>query len=96
MLMTDHVKLAQPLKVGENTITEVTIRRPKVRDLQAMEEARKPGASEIDQAIAIAAMLCGIPLEAVGDLDAADFAAISEVIAGFFPQGAASSNGAAS
>ncbi len=94
--MNDRVKLSQPLKVGETTITEVTIRRPKVRDLRAMEDARKPGASEMDQGIAMAATLCDIPVEAMDDMDAGDFAAISEVIARFFPQASALRGGAAS
>lgn len=94
--MTDRVKLSHPLKVGEKTISEVTVRRPKVRDLRAMEEARKSRASEMEQGIAMAATLCDIPLSAMDDMDAADFAAVSEVIGRFFPQATASTGGAVS
>lgn len=94
--MTDRVTLVQPLKVGDATITEVTIRRPKVKDLRVLEDARKPGGSEIDQGIAMAAVLCGLPIEAMDDMDAVDFATISEFIARFFPQATASKDGAVS
>ncbi len=82
--MNDRVPLSHPLKVGETTVTEVTLRRPKVRDLRALERLRAPGTGEIDQGVAMAAMLCDLPLEAVDEMDASDFAAISEAIAGFF------------
>ena len=96
MTDTARVTLFHPLKVGDKTIAEVTIRRPKVRDLRAMEKAREPGSSEMDQGIAMAATLCDLPLEAMDDMDAADFASISEVITRFLPQAPASKGGEAS
>ncbi len=87
--MTDHVTLSQPVQAGERTISEVTIRRPKVKDLRALEHLRAPGAGEIDQGVAMAAMLCDLPVEAVDEMDATDFAAISEIIAGFFSRATA-------
>lgn len=81
-----RVKLSRPLKIGDRTVTEVTIRRPKVRDLRAMEKAREPGSTEMDQGIAMAATLCDLPLEAMDEMDAADFASISEAITGFLPK----------
>jgi len=86
--MTDNarVKLVRPIRVEERMITEVTIRRPKVRDLRAMEKMREPEGTELDQGIVMAAALCGLPLEAMDEMDAADFAAISEVLGGFLPK----------
>ena len=81
-----RVKLSRPLKIGDRTVAEVTIRRPKVKDLRAMEKAREPGSTEMDQGIAMAATLCDLPLEAMDEMDAADFASISEVITGFLPK----------
>ena len=86
MTDTARVKLSHPIEVGNRTIAEVTIRRPKVRDLRAMEKAREPGVSEIDQGVAMAATLCDLPLEAMDEMDAADFAAISEALGGFLPK----------
>ena len=86
--MTDTacVKLVRPFKVEERMITEVTIRRPKVRDLRAMEKMREPGSTELDQSIAMTATLCDLPPEAMDEMDAADFASISEVLGGFLPK----------
>lgn len=86
--MTDTalMKLVRPIRVEERMITEVTIHRPRVRDLRAMEKMREPGSTELDQGIAMAAALCDLPLEAMDEMDAADFAAISEVLGGFLPK----------
>ena len=86
--MTDTalVKLVRPIRVEERVITEVAIRRPKVRDLRAMEKMREPEATELDHGIAMAAALCDLPLEAMDEMDAGDFAAISEVLGGFLPK----------
>jgi hypothetical protein len=86
MTDTARVKLVRPISVKERMITEVAIRRPKVRDLRAMEKLREPGSTEFDQGIAMAAALCDLPLEAMDEMDAADFAAISEVLGGFLPK----------
>jgi hypothetical protein len=81
-----RVKLSIPLKVGDEMIAEVTIRRPKVKDLRAMERAREPGATEMDQGVAMAATLCDLPLQAMDEMDAVDFASVSEVVARFLQQ----------
>ena len=86
MTDTARVKLARPIRIEERMITEVTIRRPKVRDLRAMEKMREPDGTELDQGIAMAAALCDLPLEAMDEMDAADFAVISEVLGGSLPQ----------
>jgi hypothetical protein len=86
MTDTARVKLARPIRVEERMITEVAIRRPKVRDLRAMEKLREPGSTELDQGISMAAALCDLPLDAMDEMDAADFAAISEVLGGFLPK----------
>ena len=86
MTETARVKLVRPIRVEERMITEVTIRRPKVRDLRAMEKMREPEGTELDQGIAMAAALCDLPLDAMDEMDAADFAAISEVLGSFLPK----------
>ena len=86
MTDTARVKLVRPIRVEERMITEVAIRRPKVSDLRAMEKLREPGSTELDQGIAMAAALCDLPMEAMDEMDAVDFAAISEVLGGFLPK----------
>ena len=86
MTDTTRVTLACPLHLDDRIVTEVTIRRPKVRDLRALEKAREPGFTELDQGIAMAAALCDLPLAAMDEMDASDFATISEVLGGFLPK----------
>lgn len=86
MTDTTRVTLVRPISVEQRIITEVTIRRPRVRDLRAIEKAREPGTTDLDQGIVMAAALCDLPLDAMDDMDAADFAAISEVLGGFLPR----------
>jgi hypothetical protein len=83
---TARVKLVRPIKVEDRMVTEVAVRRPKVRDLRAMEKAREPGSTELDQSIAMTAALCDLPMDAMDEMDAADFASVSEVLSGFLPK----------
>ena len=78
------VALCIPLSVDGNTITELSIRRPKVRDLRVLEEATGDKGTQLDQGAALLSLLAGIPEPAVEEMDATDFARASEVIAGFF------------
>jgi len=78
------VVLSVPVTVEGETITELSIRRPKVRDLRTLEEATQVKPSQLDQGAALLSLLAGIPEAAVEEMDATDFARASEVIAGFF------------
>lgn len=90
------VRLTQPIDSDGKTVTEVQVRRPKVKDLRAMERDNSATASQIDQGVAMAAILTELPIEIIDEMDAVDFAAVSEMIAGFLPQGPAPATGAAS
>ena len=90
------VRLSQPIAWDGKTVTDVQVRRPKVKDLRAMERDNKDAASQIDQGVAMAALLTELPIEVIDEMDAVDFAAVSEVIAGFLPPGPAPATGAAS
>ena len=78
------VVLSVPVTAGGQTITELSIRRPKVRDLRALEEVTQGKPSQLDHGAALLSLLAGIPEAAVEEMDATDFARASEVIAGFF------------
>ncbi len=95
MTKSNAVTLAVPVEWQGQKIAEVTVRRPKVKDLRAIEQASQGRQSQLDQGVEMIAQLTGLPREAVDELDAQDFTAISEVIAGFFPQATASAGGAA-
>ncbi|MBN9022527.1 MAG: phage tail assembly protein [Rhizobiales bacterium] len=89
------VRLTQPIAWDGKTVTEVQVRRPKVKDLRAMEQDNSVNATQIDQGVAMAALLTELPVEIIDEMDAVDFAALSEVIAGFLPEGPAPATGAA-
>lgn len=78
------ITLGIPVFIDGSTITELSIRRPKVRDLRTLEQATQGKSSQLDQGAALLSLLAGIPEAAVEEMDATDFARASEVIAGFF------------
>lgn len=90
------VRLSQPILWDGKSVTEIQVRRPKVKDLRAMERDNSVPARQIDQGVAMAALVTELPIEFIDEMDAVDFAAVSEVIAGFLPQGPAPATGAAS
>ena len=89
------IALTEPVTFEGHTITELQIRRPKVRDLRAMEQATADKPTQLDQGAAMVALLSGIPEAAIEELDAGDFTRASEVIAGFFTKAAPPETGAA-
>ena len=90
------VRLAQPIRWEGREITEVAIAKPKVKDLKRMDAQLEGIENKLDQGIAMAAALIGLPVAAIEELDTDDFTAISEVISGFFPQATAPRSGEAS
>lgn len=90
------VRLADPITWEGREITEITLSKPRVKDLKRMHAALAGIEDRLEQGIVMAAALTGLPVEAIEELDTDDFTAISEVIADFFPKGTASPNGAPS
>jgi hypothetical protein len=95
MARTVTINLREPIEHGGSVITEVTVRSPKVRDLRAIDVEAGKDATEFDKGIVMAALLTGIPVEAVEEMGASDFAAVSEAVVGFMQAGAAPASGAA-
>ncbi|ASX25862.1 phage tail assembly protein [Candidatus Williamhamiltonella defendens] len=81
--MSNTITLQFPIESEGRTLEEITLRRPKARDLKKMETGK---GGEIAKSIDLIANLAEIPSSAVEDLDAADFQAVSEVVAGFLGQ----------
>jgi hypothetical protein len=86
-------RLSEPVSWEGKEITEITITKPKVKDLKRMNAELADIKDQLEQGIAMAATLSGLPVEVIEELDTDDFTAVSEVIAGFFPQATASRNG---
>lgn len=81
----EHLPLAFPVetksKAGEviSRLTEVTVRRPKVKDLSAVANAK----SDTALGVALSKRLTGLPDYLFDALDLSDFERIGEVVAGF-------------
>jgi hypothetical protein len=93
---TKTLRLHYPVTVEDREVSEVTITRPKVRDLKAMDAALVGITDKLDQGIVMVSVLTGLPPVAVEELDADDFTRLSEEVAGFFPQAKAHGTGAPS
>jgi hypothetical protein len=74
------IKLIEPIKIDGASISELTLRRPKVGDRLAVERI---GNSDAEKEVALIANLADIPKDAVEELDLADYAKIQEALQGF-------------
>ena len=90
------LQLLFPITVEDREVSEVTITRPKVKDLKAMDAALVGITDKLDQGIVMVSVLTRLPPVAVEELDADDFTRLSEEVAGFFPQAKAHGTGAPS
>jgi hypothetical protein len=74
------VTLSKPITgpTGE-TVTAITLRRPKAKDMRAMDNAK----GEIGKSLALAGQLSGIPAPLLDNLDGSDFIELSEAVQGF-------------
>ncbi|WP_265036326.1 phage tail assembly protein [Wolbachia endosymbiont (group A) of Anomoia purmunda] len=77
------IKLTEPIKIDGILVSELTLRRPKVRDRLAVE---RMGNSDAEKEVALIANLASISREAVEELDLADYSKIQEVLQGFLSQ----------
>jgi hypothetical protein len=76
----EKIKLNEGIKVDGVLIYELSLRRPKVRDLLI---ASKKDVSESEREVNLIANLAEIPAEAVKDLDMRDYLKIQEVLKDF-------------
>lgn len=74
------MKLAHPMIVGGVELTELHLRRPKVRDRLIVD---KMNASDAEKEIALVANLAELSREAVEELDLADYAQIQKELQDF-------------
>ncbi|BET27991.1 MULTISPECIES: phage tail assembly protein [Wolbachia] len=79
----EKIKLTEPIKIDGILVSEITLRRPKVRDRLAVE---RMGNSDAEKEVALIANLASISREAVEELDLADYSKIQEVLQGFLSQ----------
>lgn len=78
--MSETITLAYPIEVDGQTLTTITLRRPKTRDIRAM-DARK--GTPMDKTLWMLASLTGLTPEQIDEIDTADLNTLAEKIAGF-------------
>lgn len=77
------IKLTEPIKIDGILVSELTLRRPKVRDRLAVE---RMGNSDAEKEVALIGNLASISREAVEEFDLADYNKIQEALQGFLSQ----------
>ncbi|MFP3028735.1 MAG: phage tail assembly protein [Wolbachia sp.] len=75
------VKLDNPIPVDGISVSELTIRRPKVRDYLAIERIN---GSDLSKEVTLTANLTSVAKEAIEELDIADYVKVQEVLKDFF------------
>lgn len=74
------IVLITPITVDGATLSELSIRRPKVRDMLAMENMAK---NEAEKEINLFANLCELTPEALHELDMSDYAKLQKAYQDF-------------
>ena len=85
---TKTVPLEFPIEWDGKTISEVTLHRPKGKDMRRIAEAENSSSNKMEAGAVMVATLSDLPDGAIDELDFEDFTAISEAIADFFPKSA--------
>ena len=74
------VKLTQSIKVDGIEVSELTLRRPKVRDRLAVERSNF---SDAEKEVNLIANLAEIPKDAIEDMDLADYSEVQKALSDF-------------
>ena len=74
--MTATIKLEYPITADGRTLDELTLRRPKVRDLEKAQKHK----DEFTRSVHMIADLAEISPDAVRDMDAGDFTRIAQCV----------------
>lgn len=67
----------------QETITELTLRKPKAKDLLSLDTVT----GDVSKTLALISALSGHPMLVIHELSTDDLTAAGEIIAGFFPNG---------
>jgi phage terminase small subunit len=77
---TVKISLKHPVKVDGRETTELSMRRPKVRDMMLSD---RPKVSDAEKELTLFASLLGISPDDLQELDMADYLTIQETYRGF-------------
>ncbi|WP_253299816.1 phage tail assembly protein [Wolbachia endosymbiont of Chironomus riparius] len=75
------ITLNNPITVDGISISELTVRRPKVRDYLAIERI---DGSELSREVTLTANLTSVAKETIEELDIADYVKMQQVLRDFF------------
>ncbi len=88
--MTKPITLSQSIEAHDQSLNELTLRRPTVQEVRAIKalpykiDKNEDVSLDMDVAAKYIAVCAGIPPSSVNQLDLADLNALSWVVAGFF------------
>jgi hypothetical protein len=80
--VTTTITLKEPIEFGSETVRELTLRKPKAKDLR-----RFPMAPTMGDILDLVCVLTGRQKVIIDELGVEDLAAIAEVVGGFIPGG---------
>lgn len=78
--MSDIITLQYPIERNGETINEITLRRPKAKDLKNME---KHTGGDITRSIHMVADLTGLDIATIEELDGEDFQHLNDKVGSF-------------
>ena len=78
------ITLTTPVSFNGKTVTTLTLRKAKVKDLEAAEMARKEG-RDFSSMVALVASLADVPVGVVREMGADDLTLLSEALPDFLP-----------
>jgi hypothetical protein len=81
------VKLGTPITTEGRTVERIEMRKLKVADLEWLQEQSKRGKLAVRVEYELIARLSGLAPDALTELDADDFAALSTALQEMFPEG---------
>ena len=76
-----RLTLAYPIQAHGEEVSEITLRRPLVRDLKVLDEAK----GDVARTAALIGALAGLTPKEVDALDAGDFTRLGQAVADFLP-----------
>lgn len=75
------IALTYPIQAHGETVDALTVRRPRVKDLRTLDEAK----GDIAKTASLIGALCELTPREVDQLDAADFTRLGQAVADFLP-----------
>ncbi|QJT10230.1 phage tail assembly protein [Oceanidesulfovibrio marinus] len=76
--ITKTITLSEPITVGDNEVTELTMRRCLVRDRLEAQRAAGPDATSGEIEVTLFGLLCDVPSEEIMDMPDGDYELLME------------------